>query len=149
MMRRAIGYWPLAALLLLASWAPLSACSKDRSDGDGQQVAWPDRPADGSPVAFEFVELTGEGDRREARLRIFNFTDKPVQGVQMTLHYLDADGEEIDTFPWGATAPVLVAANNQTTMTAGAFMPEATASVRVSVSQVTFQDGTSWQGTRE
>jgi hypothetical protein len=150
-MRCVMTGWPALIVILATVCLPLAACKKDGESGGGQgeEVAWPEPPADGSPVAFEFLELTGEGDDRAARLRIFNFTDKNVQAVQLSLHYLDEAGEELRSFPWGATAPSLVAANSQSTMEAGAFLPEGTASVSVTVRQVTFADGTTWQAPEE
>lgn len=129
--------------LLLA--ALLGACgSNGAKKEDEAKVAWPAEPSDGTPMAWEFVELTGEGDKRSAKMRMFNFSDKTVTKVQATLHYLDGSGKELDTFPWTQMGPNMVGAKGHKEAKMGAFLPPETASVSASIESVEYADGSNW-----
>jgi len=131
----------LFPILLLAVFA-LSCSGKG---GGGEKEKWPEKPADGAPVAFEFVKLNGAGDDLLAEFKIFNFEDKPVNKLRMKLHYLDASGKELKDFPWSALAPEIVGAKKSAKFEAGAFLPKETASVKVTLREVGFKDGSKWE----
>lgn len=135
---------PLFAPVLLATL--LAACgSNDAKKPDkADDVAWPTQPTDGTPMTWEFVELTGEGDKRSAKMRMFNFADQTVTKVQATLHYLDASGAELDTFPWTQMGPNMVGAKGHKEAKVGAFLPEQTQSVSASIESIEYGDGSTW-----
>ena len=90
--------------------------------------------------------MEGSGKEAKAKVRFFNFADKDVKGVQMRLLYLDADGKEIDTFPWSQMAnPKLIGKKSYVDKKVGAFMKEGTVSVGVKFREVEFTDGTKWR----
>jgi len=131
----------LLSILVLACFAV--SCSG--KGGGGEKEKWPEKPADGAPVAFEFVKLSGAGDDLRAEFKIFNFEGKPVNKLFMKLHYLDASGKELKDFPWSAQAPELVGAKKSAKFEAGAFLPKETASVKVTLREVGFKDGSKWE----
>lgn len=130
------------SLLVLAAFA--LSCS-GKGGGGGDKEKWPEKPADGAPLAFEFVKLDGAGDDLRAEFKVFNFEDKPVNKVFMKLHYLDAAGKELKDFPWSAQAPEIVGAKKSASLKAGAFLPKETASVKVTLREVAFKDGSMWE----
>jgi hypothetical protein len=109
------------------------------------KVAWPAEPSDKTPMVWEFVELTGEGEKRACKMRMFNFSDKPVTKVQATLHYLGEGDKELDTFPWTQMGPNLIDAKGHKEAKMGAFLPEGTTKVTASIESIEYGDGESWQ----
>lgn len=128
--------------LLLA--ALLSACGSKEAKNEEPEVAWPADPTDGTPMVWEFVELTGEGDKRSAKMRMFNFSDKTVTKVQATLHYADSTGKELDTFPWTQMGPNMVGAKGHKEAKMGAFLPAETTSVSATIESIEYGDGSTW-----
>lgn len=112
---------------------------------DDEKVAWPAEPTDGTPMVWEFVGLTGEGDKRAGKMRMFNFSEKTVTKVQATLHYLDEGGQELDTFPWTQMGPNMIEAKGHKDAKVGAFLPEGTAKVTATIESIEYGDGESWQ----
>ena len=112
----------------------------------GEEVKWPEKPTDGTPVVIEFVKLVGEGDKKEAKMRIFNFEEKSVTRLQMTLDYLDKDGNKLKDFPWSAHAMGgLVGSKAHKVKEMGAFIPDGTVKVVANLAEVEFRDGTTWK----
>ncbi len=134
----------LSGLLSILVLAFLAVSCSGKSGG-GEKEKWPERPADGAPVAFVFVEIDGDGDDRGAEFKIYNFEDKAVNKLFMKLHYLDASGKELKDFPWSAQAPELVGAKKSAKFEAGAFIPKETASVKVTLREVGYKDGSKWE----
>jgi hypothetical protein len=133
--------------VMLLCGGVLAACHKGgggQGGGGEGDVQWPDRPANGCPVTLDFVDMTGQGQDRGAHMRLFNFSQQPVQRIMMTLHYLDGSGQELDDFPFSMAAPSVVGANAQTVVEVGAFVPDATARVTAEVSEVQLGDGSTW-----
>lgn len=122
------------------------ACGGKKGDGGkgGDSVKWPEKPADGAPVVGEFIEMTGEGEDMEAKIRFFNFTDKSIDRLQMTLHYLDGSGKELDDFPYTVMQGKLIDAKGHRTKEVGAFIPKETKKVTAEIREVQFTDGTTW-----
>lgn len=112
----------------------------------GEEVKWPEQPADGTPVVIEFVKLTGEGDKMAAKMRVFNFGEQSVTRLNMTLEYLDADGKKLGDFPWSAQNMAgLVAKKAHKVLEMGAFMKEGTKKVKAVLSEVEFREGKPWK----
>lgn len=132
-------------VVALGLGASLTACSKKDGGSAESAAAWPKAPADGTPIVAEFVKLQGEGDKREAQLRLFNFADKEVKAVHMKLHYLDASGKELKTFPFTNMKDVgLVKAKDTAEIRAGVFLPPETAKVTADFNAVDYADGSKW-----
>jgi len=138
---------------LLLSAMIVSTCLVATGAGcgeSGSDVKWPDKPADGCPVAMEFIAMDGTGKKAKAKVRLFNFSDKDVKGVQMTLSYLDAKGAELDTFPWSQMAnPKLVGKKSHVEKKIGAFIKDGTTRVSATFREVEFADGTKWTASGE
>ena len=82
----------------------------------------------------------------EAKVRIFNFSDKDVTRVSMTLDYLDGSGKKLKGFPWGMGGmPNVVPAKGTKVDEVGAFLPPETKKVQVHVKSVEFKDGSKWE----
>lgn len=106
---------------------------------------WPAKPADGAPVAVEFVSLAKAGDDLRARMRLSNFGEKDVRGVHLELEYLAEDGKVLKAMPWSQVAPTLVGARAQAEHEMGAFLPPDTKTVRAVIHRVELSDGTDWR----
>ena len=112
----------------------------------GEEVKWPEKPTDGTPVVIEFVKLVGEGDKKAAEMRVFNFEQKSVTRLNMMLDYLDKDGNKLKDFPWSAQAGAgLVGSKAHKVQKMGAFIPDGTTKVVANISDVEFRDGTTWK----
>lgn len=136
----------LVLLGMLSGSVALAGCkSKDGDGGSSSPSAWPAQPADGTPIAAEFVSLQGSGDDLEAKLRLYNFADKDINSVRMTLNYLDGSGKELKDFPWGQSKAGLVGKKGTAEIKAGAFIPAETRSVTVEFKGVEYADGTKWE----
>lgn len=118
------------ALCLAASSLTTAGCSK-KSDAPAEpaqpEVKWPDKPANGAPLALEFVRLEGEGDDRRALMNVFNFADTSVTQFVAELQYRDKDGKVLKTFPH--TQYELFTKKSVDELKVGFFMPPETTSV--------------------
>lgn len=115
----------------------------------GPKEKWPEKPADGAPLVIEFVKIAGQGDDTRAELKVFNFEDKDVMRLHMTLHYLDASGKELKDFPWSVQANPVVGAKKSAVIEAGAFLPKETVSVKVDLRSVQFDGGGKWEAAKK
>ncbi len=115
-----------------------------------ENVTWPAKPADGTPVAFESVSVGPDkkGKDLEAKVRMFNFTDKDITRISATLDYLDASGKKLKDFPWGMGGPNLLPAKGTKVDEVGAFLPAETKKVAVNVRSVEFKDGSKWEAAK-
>jgi len=113
--------------------------------GGGTKEKWPEKSADGAPVVLEFVKIAGAGKDMRGEFKIFNFDDKDVMRLHMTLHYLDASGKELKDFPWSIQANPVVGAKKSAVIEVGAFLPENTASVKVELREVHLDGGGKWE----
>lgn len=130
---------------MLAGSLAVTGCKSKDGDSSSSKATWPAQPADGTPIVAEFIALEGKGDDIEVKLRLFNFADKEVKGVQMTLNYLDGTGKELKDFPWGQAKAGLIGKKGTAEIKAGAFVPEETKSVSVEFRGVDYADGTKWE----
>ena len=138
--------------LLLAGLAALAlstaACDKKgAAEAPAAKVTWPAAPSDGAPVVLQFKGIVDDKGEKVADMTLFNFSDKPVSELRMTLHYLDASGKELKTFPWGQSKrPELAGAKGTAELPKmGAFLPAETASVTATIESVGYVDGTKWE----
>ncbi len=136
----------MIALGLLMPVAAIGCKGKGSDGGSQSDVKWPAQPADGTPLIAEFQALAGSGDRIEAKFRLYNFADKDVRGISMTLHYLDASGKELKDFPWSQSkGSGLVGKKGTADIKGGAFIPAETKSVTAELRSVDYADGTKWE----
>jgi len=125
--------------LLLA--LALGCGSKD--DPVQATVTWPDKPGGGRPLVFEFVGFKGKDDKRSATIRVFNFSNKTVSRLILTLSYFSDKGF-LKQFPWTMQGPSLVGPTQFAEQEMGAYFPHETTRVEVLLSEVEFSDGSSW-----
>lgn len=112
----------------------------------GDEVKWPEKPADGTPVVIEFVKLVGEGDKKSAEMRVFNFAEQSLTRMQMKLHYLDKDGKELGDFPWSQqSGSGIVGTKAYKVVKMGAFLKEGTTKVTAELEEAEFRGGKSWK----
>ena len=90
----------------------------------------------------QFVKMIGEGDRRGADMRIFNYRDVGIVHIQMTLNYLDKDGKQIGDFPFATASPRLIGPKDYEVLQLGAFVPEETTRVEAIINRVEFKGDT-------
>lgn len=121
----------------------------DGGGGGGDDVTWPAKPADGTPVVFEFVSMQPNDKDLEAKVRMFNFTDKDVTRISATLDYLDGTGKKLKDFPWGMGGPALLPAKATKVDEVGAFVPPETKKVEVRVRRVEFADKSKWEAPKK
>lgn len=135
-------------ILVVAMALALAACGKKKDEqGGGGVSARPPKPADGTPLVAQFIELGKDkhGDL-EAHFDLFSYADKDITRYQGTLHYLDAAGKELKTFPWGQQKrPVLVAKGGRSAGEGGVNIPPETKTVALTFDTVEFTDGSTWQ----
>ena len=156
-MRRNPGVLSAMTMLAVCVSLALGGCSKKDGTADEKDKAaaepkidWPQKPADGSPVAIEFLGLAGKGDRVKAKVRMFNFGEKDVNRVTMTLHYLDESGKELKSFPWSQMQnPKLIDGKDVVEKKIGAFLPAETKTVKATLEEVSFTDDTTWKAPAE
>ena len=119
--------WLLMALMTLCL-AGMFGCQKAPTPPPEKPgpVDWPAAPANGAPVAVHFIEMIGEGAKRGANMRIFNFADAPMVRLDLTLVYLDKNDNELGTFPFAMQSPGFVAKKGQEVMPMGGMVPAET-----------------------
>ncbi len=70
-------------------------CGKD----GGEAAKVPPKPANGSPLAAEFVGFGGSGAERTVKARLYNFGDKTAAGYVILARYYDADDKIMKVKP--------------------------------------------------
>jgi hypothetical protein len=142
----------LVSLVSLAILAMLSACSSASAPGPASAAApaegaWPARPANGAPIAFEYVEpATNAHGEPAARFRVYDFDERAVKMYGATVHYLAADGHELSSFPASRMKQSgIVAGKSRGEEIAGIALPAGTTRVTVDVDRVEFADGKQWE----
>ncbi|MGE0872501.1 MAG: hypothetical protein AB7P03_28355 [Kofleriaceae bacterium] len=133
----------------LAGSLLVAGCKRDDRAAGATALAsatWPAEPSDGAPLAIEMVSIVSTGKRGEAKLRVFNFTDKAVRQVRGTIQFLDAAGAELtrDSFLQADPRDV-VARKAASEFTAGAAIPERATSAKIAIRSVEFGDGSTWE----
>lgn len=134
----------LVLLGMLSGSFALAGCKSKDGDSSSSK-AWPAQPADGTPIVAEFIAMQGSGEDIEVKLRLFNFADKAINSVRMTLNYLDATGKELKDFPWSQAKAGMIGKKGTAEIKAGAFIPAETKSVSVEFRGVEYADGTKWE----
>ncbi len=130
-----------AAVFLMVAAA--SGCKKDepKKAPETEEVAWPPAPAGGAPLAARFVKMVGEGKRRGAEIRFFNYREVPLVKLEVVLHYLDKDGKALGDFPYTTMAPSIVEKKGHSVLTLGGMVPANTVSVGVTFMRASFKKG--------
>ncbi|MCA9560487.1 MAG: hypothetical protein KC583_18190 [Myxococcales bacterium] len=122
------------ALCLAATGLTAVGCSK-KDDAPAEaakpDVKWPDKPANGAPLALEFVRFEGEGEKRRAVMNVFNFADVSVTQFVADLQYRDKDGNVLKTFPH--TQYEVFTKKSVDDLEVGFFMPPETTSVTATI----------------
>jgi hypothetical protein len=115
--------------------------------GKADTSKWPPRPADGAPLALEFVEM-GKHKNGEpaARFRVYDYDEKSIRSFRGLMHYLDATGNELERMPASVSkARGIVEGKSTSEEMLGFHVPEATSRVTVDVTFVEFADGSTWE----
>lgn len=116
----------------------------DLAKKTAESVLWPEKPADGAPVAARFVRMIGEGKRRGAEVQLFNFAAQHLLDIDLVLIWVDADGKELGRWPQRARSKRLVAKGGQATMSMGSHVPVGTTAARLTVRRLGFEGGIDW-----
>lgn len=136
------------ALILILGFVFACGGKKEGDAGGGDEaVTWPAQTGD-QPVSLQFVSVGPDkrGKDLEAKMRVFNFTDKDVKRISMTLDYLDGTGKKLKDFPWGMMGvPNVVGPKGTKVDGMGAFIPAETKKVEARVRSVEFGDGSKWE----
>lgn len=133
-----------STLVLLCACLTLAACDDKKADEAKPQaeIKWPDKPADGSNVALEMVELQDDG----ATFKVYNFADADLTEVSIRQRFLDDAGKELDTFPHMAMGTPLVAKKSVAEIkTVIMEKPAGMTKVEGVVRKAKFSDGTEWK----
>ena len=88
------------------------------------------------PITVKFLGFEDRGgeDQRGAKFLIRNSSGKRLQMINLTLRYLDQDGNQIGTYFWGtAGVPAFLEPGQTTTEIIGAGIPKNCASVDIVV----------------
>jgi len=140
------------AFLFLLVGALFGSACKDKSSESGSEpkVDWPEKPADGCPVSVKVLEvLKAEGGEDSqgprARMRVFNFSEKKIERLSLSLKYKDEKGTELKSFPHTQIWPEGVEGKKHETFKGGMFMPKETKDVDVVVKKVVFAGGDAWE----
>lgn len=85
---------PLTSVLVaaLALSLPLGCGGKKDDEKQQEEVKVIPQHANGSPVAVEFIEFTGEGERG-LKLRLYNHGDKTAVAMHLLFRYYDANDQ--------------------------------------------------------
>ncbi len=99
-----------------------------------------------APVTLTYLR-TQEGDfQSEYVIEVANHSNKDLSFMEINIHYLDAQGAELDWFPHPEMGFPVVAANETTEIEVSTFFaPEGTASIRPELREVRAADATTWK----
>ena len=84
--------------LCLALTAPLG-CKDKGGEDKPEEVEVLDEAPNGSPVAAEFVEFSGEGEGRGMKVRLYNHGDKTAASYVLLARYYDGDDKPLKVKP--------------------------------------------------
>ncbi len=127
------------ALLAVCFLMPACDDAKPESEAKQEEIKWPEKPADGSDISLELLEVQEDG----AKFKVYNFSDKAVKQVSIRQRFLDDGGKELDTFPHmqvGTIEPKSVEEIKTVIMT----KPEGMTTVEGVIRKVKYADGTEW-----
>ena len=136
-----------STLVLLCACLTLTACDDKKADAAKDaakqaDIKWPDKPADGSNVALEMVELADDG----ATFKVYNFADADLTELSIRQRFLDDAGKELDTFPHMAMGTPLVTKKSMAEIkTVIMEKPSGMTKVEGVVRKAKFSDGTEWK----
>lgn len=127
--------------MLLTACLLLPGCDDKKADEPKkEEIKWPEKPADGSNLAVEVLAVEDDG----AKVKAYNFSDKPVSKISLRQRYLDEGGKEVGTFPFlwmGTIGPKSVEEFKTVIMS----KPDGMKTVGFVVRKVEYGDGTEWK----
>ncbi|MBV1859035.1 MAG: hypothetical protein KUG77_11540 [Nannocystaceae bacterium] len=127
--------------MLLTACLLLSGCDDKKADeSKTEEIKWPDAPTDGSNLVVEVLAVEDDG----AKVKAYNFADKPVSKISLRQRYLDDAGKEVGTFPflWMGTIGSKSVEEFKTVIMS---RPEGMKTVGFVVRKVAYADGTEWK----
>ena len=86
------GMGKLLTLSVLSSTLLFAACGDKKGGAKQNELT---QQANGSPVSAEFIEFTGEGNKRKNKIHLQNFGEKKAGGYMLLMKYLDESGNAI------------------------------------------------------
>lgn len=97
-----------------------------------------------SPLTLQFVRIGGKPNFRRVIFNVTNHTNKDVQSLSIQMHFLDANGNELEKSSTTiGSAPI--ESGKQTEVEATAFfMPDETKTATATVTKVEFADASEW-----
>jgi hypothetical protein len=126
--------------MFLTACLLVSGCDdKKPEEAKAEEIKWPEAPTDGSNLAVEVLAVEDDG----AKVKAYNFADKPVSKISLRQRYLDEGGEEVGTFPFmwmGTIGPKSVEEFKTVIMS----KPDGMKTVGLLVRKVEYSDGTQW-----
>ncbi|MGE0546697.1 MAG: hypothetical protein AB7O24_33920 [Kofleriaceae bacterium] len=133
----------------LASFIVVTGCKKEQRSASmpiPSNVAWPAAPSDGAPLAIEMVSIVTPGKLGEAKVRVFNFTDKSVRQVRGVMQFFDATGNELTHASFAQADPHNVVGKKAASeLVAGVAIPSQATSANIAIKSVEFGDGSTWE----
>ena len=127
-------------------------------DGVVSEVVWEDgliwptwtgptpQGNDNIPVAVKMLGVLGEGDVASPVVAFFNLASKGISNIFYRMTYHDADGNTLDRSNYGKQgADDWFPAGKGTAISGGKAPPKETVEIKVTVSQVIFDDKTIWK----
>lgn len=113
---------------------------KKPEESKTEEIKWPEAPTDGSNLVVEVLAVEDDG----AKVKAYNFADKPVSKISLRQRYLDDGGKEVGTFPFlwmGTIGPKSVEEFKTVIMS----KPDGMKTVGFLIRKVEYADGTEWK----
>jgi len=100
-----------------------------------------------APVVARLIGVLGEGDRTQPVVAVFNVSPKDIMNVTYNMTYLDAEGKTLDRAMYGYSGADgwLPAGKGAGCSGCSNPPPEGTVDIKVTLSQVIFEDETGWR----
>jgi hypothetical protein len=112
---------------------------------DQMPESLPELSFDGdSPMTLEFVRIAGDENFREAVFRATNHTNKVVEALELTMQYLDENGDKLEDQIASASEDPVPPGGTQEFEVAAYFMPDETKTVGAVLESIEFSDASNW-----
>jgi hypothetical protein len=111
-----------------------------------------------APVSLESLGFSKDRNFAKVKLRVKNHSNKDIRRVEMRLHYLDAAGKELKSWPAqadgsfnsrGGRQPVVKEKGTADLEVTAFFMPEGTKRVTAELQEVECADATGWKAKKK
>ncbi len=117
---------------------------KDGSTWPSIPVERPDRPGD-DPVYGVMLGVLGEGGKSRPVYACYNYGSKPVKSVSVRIEYLAEDGKKIASTAYGIGGiKAIMDSGKGAALNGGDGPPEGAVDARITITRVSFVDGTDW-----